>query len=329
MTIKKFHFILGLLILSATSQAQISATGGTEWKDSSLIPPSRLAQHNEFLNNQYIFPAKPRNQWELGLKVGSPTINGDVNAKFPAFGFGVHVRKSIGYIVSLRAEFNHGTASGLNWKDSYNYMSNPAWRDNGYNGNKRIYTGVGSQNVALVTATDRVFYNYKTNLNDLSAQMLFNLSNIRFHKAVPKFGLYAILGAGVTFYEAKVDALNASGQKYNFNTIPGGTWATRNDTKSALKSLLDGTYETAGDSNSQYDTKLFGKTARMSGTVGFGAAFKLSKRVNIAIEDRLTFLKDDLLDAQRWAATPIGDATPTTHYDTYNFISLGININLF
>jgi len=329
MAIKKSHFILGFLILVASAQAQISSTGGSDWKDSSLIPPSRLAQHNEFLNNQYTFPAKPRNQWELGIKVGSPTINGDVTATFPNFGFGIHVRKSIGYIVSLRAEFNHGTATGLNWKDSYNYMSNPAWRDNGYNGNRRIYTGVGSQNVALVTATDRVFYNYKTNLNDLSGQMLFNLSNIRFHKAVPKFGLYAILGAGVTFYEAKVDALNASGQKYNFNGIPGGTWATRNDTKDALKSVLDGTYETAGDSNSQYDTKFFGKTARMSGTVGFGAAFKLSKRVNIAIEDRLTFLKYDLLDAQRWAATPIGDATPTTHYDTYNFISLGININLF
>jgi len=329
MAIRKLHFILGFLVLAATAQAQISTKGGADWKDSSLIPPSRMAQHNEFLNNQYTFPAKPRNQWELGIKVGSPTINGDISANFPSFGYGLHVRKSIGYLVSIRAEYIHGSATGLSWKDNYNYMSNPAWRNNGYNGNRRVYTGANPQTVGLVPATDRVYYNYKTNLNDLSAQMLFNLSNIRFHKAEPKFGLYAILGTGVTFYEAKVDALNASGQKYNFNSIPGGTYATRRDTKDAIKSLLDGTYETAGDSNSQNDAKLFGKTARLSGTVGFGAAFKLSKKVNIVIEDRLTFLKDDLLDAQRWSAAPVGDPTFTTHYDTYNFLSLGININLF
>jgi len=126
-------------------------------------------------------------------------------------------------------------------------MKNPAWGNNGYRGNQRIYTGVGNQTLGLITATDRVFYNYKTKLNSLNAEMLFNLSNIRFHKAEPKFGLYTIIGVGVTFYETNVDALNASGQKYNFSSIPGGTNATKNDTKSALKSLLDGTYETAGE----------------------------------------------------------------------------------
>ncbi len=69
MASKKYAFILGLLALVMTTQAQMSAKGGSDWKDSSLIPPSRIAQHNEFLNNQYIFPAKPRNQWEVGLKL--------------------------------------------------------------------------------------------------------------------------------------------------------------------------------------------------------------------------------------------------------------------
>ena len=92
MAIRKLHFILGFLVLAATAQAQISTNGGTDWKDSSLIPPSRMAQHKEFLNNQYTFPAKPRSQWELGIKVGSPTINGDISANFPSFGYGLHVR---------------------------------------------------------------------------------------------------------------------------------------------------------------------------------------------------------------------------------------------
>jgi len=56
---------------------------------------------------------------------------------------------------------------------------------------------------------------------------------------------------------------------------------------------------------------------------------KLSKRVNLAIEERLSFVKDDLLDGQRWGATPVGDATLTTHYDTFSFLSVGLNINIF
>jgi hypothetical protein len=186
-----------------------------------------------------------------------------------------------------------------------------------------------NNNVGLIPGTDKVFYNYKTKLNDLSFQALFNLSNIRFHKAEPKLGLYAIMGVGVTFYETNIDALNASGQKYNFNAIPSGTWATRADTRSAVKAILDGTYETAGDANTSSNSKLFGQTARASATLGLGAAFKLSKRVNLAIEERLSFVKDDLLDGQRWGATPVGDATLTTHFDTYNFLSVGLNINIF
>jgi hypothetical protein len=328
MASKKYAFILGLLALVMTTQAQMSATGGSDWKDSSLIPPSRMAQHNEFLNNQYIFPAKPRSQWEVGLKLGSPSIGGDVNSLAPNFGYGLHVRKSIGYIVSLRAEFFSGTATGLSWRQSENYMQNPAWRNNGYRGNQRTYGGVNNT-VGLIPGTDKVFYNYKTKLNDLSFQTLFNLSNIRFHKAEPKFGLYAILGVGVTFYETNIDALNASGQKYNFNAIPSGTWATRADTRSAVKAILDGTYETAGELNTSSNAKLFGQTARASATFGVGAAFKLSKRVNLAIENRVSFVKDDLLDGQRWGATPVGDATLTSHNDTYNFLSVGLNINIF
>ena len=207
-------------------------------------------------------------------------------------------------------------------------MQNTAWKNNGYKGHQRTYGGVNNS-VGLIPGTDRVFYNYKTKLNDLSFQALFNLTNIRFHKAEPKFSLYAILGVGVTFYETNIDALNASGQKYNFSSIPSGTWETRADTRSAVKAILDGTYETAGDANTTSNPKLFGQTARASSTIGMGMAFKLSKRVNLSIEERLSFVKDDLLDGQRWGATPVGDATLTTHYDTYNFLSVGLNINIF
>ena len=47
----------------------------------------------------------------------------------------------------------------------------------------------------------------------------------------------------------------------------------------------------------------------------------------------LAIIKSDKYDvkiiSQRWGATPVGDATLTTHYDTYNFLSVGLNINIF
>jgi len=317
MASKKYSFLLGLLAFTMAVQAQSTK----EWKDSSLIPPSRLAQHNEFLNNQYDFPAKPRNQWELGLKVGSPVINGDVAAQFPNFGWGLHLRKSLGYLLSIRGEFSSGSAKGLSWSDANNYAKNPAWA--GYQAFVRNPNG----QLNAAGTVERVFYNYKTKLSELSVQALFSFSNIRFHKAENKLNLYTILGVGVAFYDANVDAKNASGQKYNFSGVPNGTWDTRKDTRSSLKTLLDGTYETPAEKAG--NGTAFGRSTTPTLTTGLGAAFKLSKKVNFAAEYRLSFTQNDLLDGQKWNFAPVGDAAPTVQYDAFSFLSLGLNINLF
>lgn len=317
MASKKYSFLLGLLALTMAAQAQSTK----EWKDSSLIPPSRLAQHNEFLNNQYDFPAKPRNQWELGFKVGSPVINGDVASLFPNFGWGIHVRKSLGYLLSVRAEFNSGSAKGLSWMTSNNYAKNPAWA--GYQAYQRNSNGV----LTPFNTVEGVFYNHKTKISDLGVQALFSLTNIRFHKAENKLNLYTILGVGMAFYDVNIDTKNAAGQKYNFSGIPSGTWDTRKDTRSSLKSLLDGTYETPAQTGNT--GKAFGRSVTPSFTTGFGSAFKISKKVNFAAEYRVSFTQDDLIDGQKWNYAPLGDAAPTVQYDAFSFISLGLNINLF
>lgn len=298
MATKKYTLFLGLLVAAMSTQAQVA-----EWADSSLIPPSRLAQHNEFVNNQYNFPAKPRSQWELGIKFGTPSISSDVDGLNPNFGAGVHVRKALGYLVSVRGEIFTGTAKGLGVKENYNYKNNPAW-------------------AAYNSTNEKVFYNYKTQLTDLSAQMLFNLTNIRFHRAEPKFSLYAIAGVGMTMYQTNIDALNGGNTKYNFNSISSNLSAS--ETRSALKALLDGTYETPAE-RSKSGT---GRTNVVSATFGFGAAFKISKKINLAIEDRFTVLDDDLLDGQKWGPFPAGNPSLSSNNDTYNFLSIGLNINI-
>ncbi len=82
---KKYAVLAGFLLAflsQSFAQDNTSAESSSSYdiRDSSLIPSKRIPQHNEFLNNAYPFPAKPRNQWEIGVKGGLSTVSGDVRA---------------------------------------------------------------------------------------------------------------------------------------------------------------------------------------------------------------------------------------------------------
>ncbi|MCB0741151.1 MAG: OmpA family protein, partial [Chitinophagaceae bacterium] len=152
---------------------------------------------------------------------------------------------------------------------------------------------------------------------------------IRFHKAKTGINMYGFAGVGGTVYDTKVNALGSNNQKYNFASInPSDQYKKRKDTYDALKAMMDDTYETPAENQGERRPKLFGKTFKPSATVGVGVAFKLSNRLNLAIEDRWTFIKDDLLDGQRWQEHAWGDPVLTRDFDSYNYTSIGLNINL-
>src|SRR5678815_2905751 len=123
MASKKYTLLAGLMCLlvsSAFSQAQIRS-----YEDSSVIPTKRMPQHTEFINGTYNYPAKPRNQWEIGIKGGLSTISGDVRSRLPSGGFGIHVRKALGYVFSIRMEYDWLNARGLNFSPSDGFRRNP------------------------------------------------------------------------------------------------------------------------------------------------------------------------------------------------------------
>ncbi|MBO9201439.1 MULTISPECIES: OmpA family protein [Niastella] len=323
MASKKYVSILSLsfLLASAASHAQL---GGTyDVQDSSVVPSKRLPQHTEFMANNYPYPAKPRNQWELGLQVGTFGISGDVRNRFPGLGAAIHARKALGYVFSLRGQLGFGTTKGLNFQPSSFYGKNPAWAANGYN-----------------PATDHVFYNYKTNVYDLSIQGVVTLSNIRFHKAKSSFNVYAFGGFGGMIYDTKIDALNGStpyitefADIYNkyINTADGFGYKNRKDIKKDLKDKLDGSYETEGQVD-ESQPKLFDKPFRFIFNFGAGVQFKLNKKLSLAIEDKMTIPKTDLLDGNQWQENGVAGVTTATaqsrDFDTYNFLSVGINVAL-
>lgn len=310
--------------------AQVGGSGSVY--DSSVIPAKRMPQQNEFWNNSYNFPAKPRNQWEVGVSTGIFTISGDVPATvFTAPNFGVHVRKSFGYIFSLRLQYINTVGKGLSWLESYNYAKNTAWRSV-YNapmlvpGNPvRTQYTVASRG----TARDKVYYNYKAKVQDLGLQGIFTVNNIRFHKQKTGILIYGGGGIGATLYQTKVNALNDGTPYYSlFSGIPTGTTSNRKDILKTLRDGMDKSYETEAENQGERRPKIGKNTLKPSGTVLAGVAFKLGKRVNLAIEDRWTFVKDDLLDGQRWQEQTDGDASLTRDFDSYNYASIGLNFNL-
>ncbi len=319
MASKKNVFLSGIMCLFASATfAQVQT--GYDVKDSSLIPAKRQPQHNEFLNNAYPFPAKPRNQWEIGVKGGVSSVAGDVRSIFPTGGFGIHVRKALGYVFSLRAEYTWNRARGLNFSPSAGYSRNSTWATSGY-----------------TPGTDVVFYNYKTRIQDLSLQGVVTLNNIRFHKAKTGFNLYAFGGIAGTIYNTYINAKDPNGNSYAglFNSITPGTYSDRKAIKKALKAGMDKTYETHAETD-PLQPQLFHESFKPSIQLGIGMAFKLSNKFNLAIEERYSIIKSDLLDGQQWQENTfvnppvVGTNVPaqTRDFDSYNFFSVGLNYNL-
>lgn len=354
---KKYLLMAGVCSLLAAQPAfaQDGSSAPAQWSgrdmtyrgesydvlDSSYVPKYRMNQHRKFLNNQYAFPAKPRNMWEIGVGGGLYNVIGDVNSRMlwqkgqnGGYGLHAHIRKSWSYFLSTRIQYNYGVAKGLHWQEDRNYRWNPAWTDNGY----RSIPGIpGLPNTPLGYVTDPVFWNYRMESHQLNFDLIGTLHNIRFHKAKTGFTIYGLIGVGALAFNTRVDALDANYQRYDFDAITGGAQNTpqinenKKQIKDALIAGMDGTFETeAENERDRRGNSIFkNKTLRFTPSVGLGTQIKISRRVNISIEDRVSMPNsEDLLDGQRWAQQISGSPVMSKGNDFINYLSLGLNFNL-
>ena len=306
-----------------------------------------MSQQNEFWANTYNFPAKPRNMWEIGASTGIFTVSGDVPATVLTYpNFAVHIRKAFGYVFSLRVQYLNAYGKGMSWLINENFLKNDAWNKNLPIG-KRYFAPDAITNASTTGITinsdhagntsltrDIVYYNYKVHMQDLGIQGIITLNNVRFHKKKTGIVIYGGGGIGASMYKTMVNALDGEGNNYRtlYNNVRtqfgNGAYGKRKDILKALKNGMDKTYETPAENQGDRRPKISGNTLKPSGTVIAGVAIRLGKRVNLAIEDRWTFVKDDLLDGQRWQEHAWGDASLTRDYDSYNYASIGLNVNL-
>jgi len=307
--------------------------------DTNYVPASRMAQHRKFLNNEYIYPAKPRNMWEVGVAFGLYNYTADVPSLMlwqrGGYGLSAHVRKAWGYSFSTRLQYVFGVAKGIQWQESENYGNNPAWTENGYQGAGKGTTVSGAD--STFAARDIVHYNYRSVAHQLNVDFMVNTNNIKFHKAHTGMTFYGFIGIGAFLFNTKVNALDANGQKYDFRSIDGsqqGLEQVHKNYRKIEKTLLnnmDNTYETdAENERAKRRPGIFGEnTIDFCYSLGLGMQFRLSKFVNIAIEDRLTIPhEEDLLDGQRWAEQSYGSPVFSQNNDMVNYLSLGLNFNI-
>jgi len=225
----------------------------------------------------------------------------------------------LGYVFSLRAEYDWMRAKGLNWQPSTTgYIANPVL--------STYYSAAARQ---------PVFYNYRTTIQELSLQGVVTLNNIRFHKAKTGVAIYAFGGIGAATYSTFYNALDGSGNPYDYQTIvnqfsaTGFVYKNRKDIRKALKNLMDGSFETMAQRDPSQPTIFGGTPFKPVLVLGAGIQFKITNKFNLALEDKVSITKADLIDGQEWQETGTTAVhAQTKDFDSYNFLSLGLNYNL-
>ena len=76
MASKKYILILGFICMITSAVYSQQGDAAYDWRDSSKISTKLMPQQSEFLNNQYPYPARPRDQWELGISGGLSGVSG-------------------------------------------------------------------------------------------------------------------------------------------------------------------------------------------------------------------------------------------------------------
>jgi OOP family OmpA-OmpF porin len=272
MASKKHMLVLALIVL-IQSVGLAQTDWGWDWKDTSKIAVKNLPQHNEFLNNQYPYPARPRDQWELGFGAGYAQVNGDVKAK-AGFGGTVTLRKALTHTFSVRAGLTGLLTSGS---------------PNAYG------TSIGQSD-------------YKNQTYQLSFDVIASLNSRSYYRGNPKTNVYLLggysLNAARVFYKPGFPGGNQPGGYSIFYGI------NNPNSQNGLVTTIGG-----ATINGRHALAVFHGL-----DLGGGIAFKVSPKVNVALEHKYTFTYTgyDYLDAYKGG----------NNDDYYGFTSFRVNVNI-
>ena len=324
MNIKKLIHLVVCILMATSINAQTTSTDwGWDWADSSKVPASNMAQYTEFLNNQYPYPAKPRNMWELGISAGNSRIFGDVKQYNFGYGFGLSLRKAISHVFSLRFGVLYQKSEGIDSKlwtgDKVDGFLSPTLPYRGF-----ATYGVYAPYTPTQTGALRAFAaNYRNKSLSGNFDLVVPLAALSHYRGNPKWDVYVF--GGYAIVNSDVDTRLSLGgvTPFDFTTI-NYTQKT-SDIQRAVNTLLSqssgsgapGNWTNAPIRPKRDDVGNGNLMLNHAVTFGGGFSYKLSDRANIGIEDRVTNpFSGDM------------DAANTGTSDLINYASLHINFNL-
>ena len=173
MASKKYVLAAALIMFIQLSVFAQKDLGRSTWTDSSKVPNKSLPQFNEFTNNQYPYPVKPRNKWEMSLGFGAALLQNDWKND-AGFGGSIQFRKAINHTFSLRPGFSYYSNSG----GGYDY------------------------NTALQT-------DYKNNSMHFAVDVLTSLNTISYYRGNSKLNVYLV--TGFEYFSTKITQSLAGG----------------------------------------------------------------------------------------------------------------------
>lgn len=345
MTMKNLTYFFYLALLCASSTIYAQTTDGEQvdtiiFNAQDTIPDTTVYKtwetpiigddmtvdpdlNKAWREGQSAYSAKPKNMWELGIHLGHFFIDGDVDRTIPGgFGAGLHLRKAIHYVFSIRLEAFYGMAWGLDPQP---------WRHGSTGGGlvEEVFDPYGDP------GTDGVWFpSHRTTFIHGNIQTVINIGNLLFHKERNKWNWYATIGVGLSHHKAMLDMLDGDGNPYsgllgatNWNDDDFDTRQGRLDIKDELRDIYDGDFETEGFKKKGIFRIGDETNIHFMWTAGMGIARKIGKRFNIGIEHQLFLTDNDYLDGIKFRTA--GDQTNNVDIGHYTSIRLAFNLGSF
>lgn len=296
MVSKKLKLILALVGLmqiasyaqdNTTTAPSMSSTDANWAYDSSKVSSKNMPQYNEFTNYQNPYPAKPRGMWELSFSGGSAFIVGD-RPMFAKKGD----RDGWGYVggvtgsVSARFALSHVFSARLGYIGSMQKI--PAYKE---------------------------YIKFSANkTHALSMDLIASLNTISNHRGNPKANYYVFIG-----YSLAATQISRATQKGFFDGYKGPVYNSSYpgvvpDLYGAEENNLISTFHEdfrGNDNQALYHNIDF----------GLGMAYKLSSKINIGFEERISnsITGLDFLD---------GYISKSNDADKMAYTTLKLNVNL-
>ncbi|MBK8625551.1 MAG: OmpA family protein [Saprospiraceae bacterium] len=324
MTIRIKFFYLLLVLVSGSLMAQDNNTLKTSIPDEVTV---NADQNKNWRMGQSSYSAKPKNSWELGVHLGHLFIDGDIDSKIPGgYGVGLHLRKAVHYVFSVRADFMYGQSKGIDPQ---------GWTTPNFGGGlvEKGSTGGFQGYVPYEGLSDGWNPSYKTTQGYLALQGVINIGNLLFHKDRNKWNWYTAIGVGLSSHKANLDLLDASGKAYTgLSAIRGtndkfNTKAGRKEIISDLEAKYDGDYETPGFKKAGIFRLGDETNVHVVFTASMGVSRKLSKRINLGLEHQVITSDNDYLDGIHFRTAL--DQSNNNDISHYTNLRLGINLGNF